>query len=157
MKKQYMNYHGLRLFFEDLDRFVEFCHQANVDFHMDKQLYSDLFYGTDSHIYIPLWASVAKTDEDVLLNHITLDVIKFYKAYGYKHVNMDGNPADFIGEQFRFLEYLVGCAINGSMDSSKVSNAIEQFEKAFLIDTVRRIVAGIVEHDTAGETECRAA
>ena len=127
MKRQHLNYHALRLFFEDLDKFVEFCQKAGQNFHMDKQLYSDLFYGTNSHIYIPLWASVAKTDEDVLMNHVTLDVIKFYKSYGYEHINMDGNPADFIGEQFRFLEYLTGCAINGSMTYKDASNAVESF------------------------------
>lgn len=146
MKKQHTNYHALRLFFEDLDKFVEFCRMSGRNFHMAKQLYSDLFYGTNSHIYVPLWASVAKTDEDVLLNHVTLDVIKFYKSYGYEHINMDGNPADFIGEQFRFLEYLTGCAINGSMDSLDASNAVEEFEKAFLIDTIRRVVKDIKEN-----------
>ena len=147
MKKQHLNYHALRLFFEDLDKFVEFCQKAGQNFHMDKQLYSDLFYGTNSHIYIPLWASVAKTDEDVLMNHVTLDVIKFYKSYGYEHINMDGNPADFIGEQFRFLEYLTGCAINGSMTYEDASNAVESFEKAYLIDTIRRVAKDIKEQD----------
>ncbi|MBR5516869.1 MAG: molybdopterin-dependent oxidoreductase, partial [Firmicutes bacterium] len=147
MKMQYLNYHGLRLFFQGLDDFVEFCQKANVTFHIDNQLYSDLFYGTDSHIYIPLWASVAKTDEDVLMNHITLDVIKFYKAYGYEHVNMDGNPADFIGEQFRFLEYLSACAINGTMDADVASTAIEEFERAFLIDTIKLVLKGIKVYD----------
>ncbi len=52
------------------------------------------------------------------LNHVTLDVIKFYKAYGYEPVRMDGNPADFAGEQVRFLEYLAACVLNGSMDQS---------------------------------------
>ena len=147
MKIQYLNYLGLRLFFQGLDDFVEFCQKAGVTFHMDNQLYSDLFYGTDSHIYIPLWASVAKTDEDVLMNHITLDVIKFYKAYGYEHINMDGNPADFIGEQFRFLEYLSACAINGTMDADVASTAIAEFEKSFLIDTIKLVLKGIKEYD----------
>ena len=147
MKRQHLNYHALRLFFEDLDKFVEFCQKAGQNFYMDKQLYSDLFYGTNSHIYIPLWASVAKTDEDVLMNHVTLDVIKFYKSYGYEHINMDGNPADFIGEQFRFLEYLTGCAVNGSMTYEDASNAVESFEKAYLIDTIRRVVKDIKEQD----------
>ena len=37
-----------------------------LNFDMDRQTYSDMFYGTDSDIYVPLWASVAKTGEDVL-------------------------------------------------------------------------------------------
>ena len=130
-----------------LDDFIEFCRNADVDFDIDNQLYSDLFYGTNSHIYIPLWASVAKTDEDVLMNHVTLDVIKYYKAFGYEHINMDGNPADFIGEQFRFLEYLTACAINGTMDTDKATDAIEEFEKAFLIDTIKLVLKGINEYD----------
>ena len=99
-KKRYLNYYALRLFFQDYRQFCEFCGKKITD----DQTYSDLFYGTDSDIYVPLWASVAKTGEDVLLNHVTCDVIKFYKEYGYETVDMDGNPADFIGQQLRFAE-----------------------------------------------------
>lgn len=88
-KKRYLNYYALRLFFQDYRQFCEFCGKKITD----DQTYSDLFYGTDSDIYVPLWASVAKTGEDVLLNHVTCDVIKFYKEYGYETVDMDGNPA----------------------------------------------------------------
>ena len=143
MKRRYLNYHGLCLFFQNLDDFCDFCREAKVDFNMDPQLYGDLFYGTDSDIYIPLWASVAKTEEDVLLNNITLEVIKFYKSFGYEAINMDGNPADFVGEQLRFLEYLSACALNGSMAHEDADKAITEFENEFLIDTLHMIQIGI--------------
>ncbi len=146
MRTEYLNYHGLRLFFQGLDDFSDFCSKAKVDFSLNPQQYSDLFYGTDSEVYVPLWASVAKTDEDVLLNHVTLEVIKFYKNYGYEPINMDGNPADFIGEQFRFLEYLSACGLNQSMDSDDAALAINQFKNAFLVDTVRTVSTAIKKH-----------
>lgn len=139
MLAKHLNYHGLRVFFESLNEFKELCKRNRIDFTLDNETYSDLFYGTDADIYIPLWASVAKTGEDVLLNHVTLEVIKGYKAYGYEHINMDGNPADFIGEQFRFLEYLSGCALNGSMNMAEASKAIDSFEEQFLIDTIHMV------------------
>lgn len=143
MNKEYLNYHGLRLFFQGLEDFNKFAGRDDI---IDPQLYSDLFYGTDSDIYVPLWASVAKTGEDVLLNRITLDVIKFYKSYGYNPINMDGNPADFIGEQFRFLEYIAACGLNGGVDAEEASAVIAQFKEKFLIDTVHTVVMAAKEH-----------
>ncbi len=146
MKKQYLNYHGLHMFFKGLDCFKDFCKKANVRFEMASQTYGDLFYGTDSHVYVPLWASVAKTGEDVLLNEVTLDVIRFYKTHGYQAVNMDGNPADFVGEQLRFLEYLSACALNGSMDKEAAVKVISEFENRFLTDTLHVIQTAIKKY-----------
>ena len=56
-----------------------------------------------------MWASACLSGADILCNEITLEVIKAYKAAGYQPVRMDGNPPDYIGEQFRFLEYLAKC------------------------------------------------
>lgn len=146
MKNRYLNYHGLRLFFQSLDDFSAFCRKANVNFSMGSSLYSDLFYGTDSEIYVPLWASVAKTGEDVLLNHITLNVIRFYKSYGYEPVHMDGNPADFAGEQLRFAEYISACALNGSMDLPEAEKVLCEFENEFLADTLHMIQRAICRY-----------
>ena len=76
---KFIRYHAMRVFFQSPDKFKVLCSTMGLNFDMDRQTYSDMFYGTDSDIYVPLWASVAKTGEDVLLNHVTLDVIKFYK------------------------------------------------------------------------------
>ena len=142
-KKQYLNYYALRLFFQDYRQFCEFCGKKITD----DQTYSDLFYGTDSDIYVPLWASVAKTGEDVLLNHVTCDVIKFYKEYGYETVDMDGNPADFIGQQLRFAEYLTACGLKGSMDESEASRVVAKFEEQFLTDTIHTILLALKKYD----------
>lgn len=142
-KKQYLNYYALRLFFQDYRQFCEFCGKKITD----DQTYSDLFYGTDSDIYVPLWASVAKTGEDILLNHVTCDVIKFYKEYGYKTLDMDGNPADFIGQQLRFAEYLTACGLKGSMDESEASRAVAKFEEQFLTDTIHTILLALKKYD----------
>ena len=86
---------------------------------------------------------MAKTGEDVLLNHVTCDVIKFYKEYGYETVDMDGNPADFIGQQLRFAEYLTACGLKGSMDESEASRAVAKFEEQFLTDTIHTILLAL--------------
>lgn len=146
---QYLNYHGLRLLFQSPEKFADFCAEFSDDFVPDKDYlreYGDLFYGTDSSIYLPLWASVAKTGEDVLLNRVTLQVIRFYKAYGYSPVNMDGNPADYIGEQFRFMEYIAACALNGSMAQEDACRAVSEFEEKFLTDTVHMVASGISKY-----------
>jgi anaerobic dimethyl sulfoxide reductase subunit A len=67
--------------------------------------YDALFKGTCADIHLPLWAS-ACSGEGLLLDSITLDLIQTYHAWGYDPVAMDGNPPDFIGQQFRFLCYL---------------------------------------------------
>ena len=77
LRHKFLNYHGLRLFFSSLDDFRKFSAQTGRPFDLGDDVYSDLFYGTDADIYVPLWASVAKTGQDVLLNHVTLDVIRF--------------------------------------------------------------------------------
>ncbi|MBE6121349.1 MAG: hypothetical protein E7190_01375 [Erysipelotrichaceae bacterium] len=67
--------------------------------------YDFLFRGCDADFKPSLWASVCR-DEKVLCNQTTLDVIRNYYQNGYKPVHMEGNPADYIGEQYRYLYYL---------------------------------------------------
>ena len=152
LKDKFLYYHSMRLLFQYPDRFMDFCRKAGLGFSLSQQTYSDMFYGTDADIYIPLWASVAKTGQDVLINSVTLDVIKFYKAYGYEPVHMDGNPADFVGEQFRFLEYLTACALNGSMDPDAAADAVTKLEDSFLVDTVH-MIASAIEKQFPPETD----
>ncbi|MBR3357258.1 MAG: molybdopterin-dependent oxidoreductase [Solobacterium sp.] len=70
--------------------------------------YDFLFRGCDADFKPSLWASVC-FDERVLCNQTTLEVIKRYYADGCRPVRMEGNPPDYIGEQYRYLYYLT-CA-----------------------------------------------
>lgn len=50
IEKKYINFHGLHMLFKSCDDFNRFCGRSIMDY----QQYSDLFYGTDSSVYIPL-------------------------------------------------------------------------------------------------------
>lgn len=128
--------HFLRLFFEDLPQWKSLCGRYGVSCDISQQEYDDLFKGTDADVYVPLWASACKGKGDILLDDTTLAVIKFYKKYGYQPIRMDGNPADYIGEQLRFLEYLTRCSLQGSEDAEE---AYETFLDAFTVDTVKEL------------------
>ena len=108
-----LNAHLLRTFFEDLPRWREEASCYGILSTIEDQQYDDLFKGTDAYVYIPLWASACKGNGDILIDRTTYDCIRFYKTYGYEAVHMDGNPADFIGEQLRFLEYISVCGLKG--------------------------------------------
>ncbi|MDO4466981.1 MAG: molybdopterin-dependent oxidoreductase [Bacillota bacterium] len=91
-----------------------------------EQEYQDILYGTNANIYVPLWAS-CKNGQDILNNEITLEVIQFYKKYGYAARNMDGNPLDYIGNQLLFLQYLA---------NAKAKEAMDTFIHLYFIDTI---------------------
>ncbi|MFR8853670.1 MAG: hypothetical protein ACLVHQ_01580 [Oscillospiraceae bacterium] len=99
-KKRYLNYYALRLFFRITDSFASFAERKSQTIRLIA-----IFLRNGQRYIRSSVGFVAKTGEDVLLNHVTCDVIKFYKEYGYETVDMDGNPADFIGQQLRFAEY----------------------------------------------------
>ncbi|MBR0305585.1 MAG: molybdopterin-dependent oxidoreductase, partial [Lachnospiraceae bacterium] len=96
-------------FFASREQAMEICagfQDWNDHSRRDWELeYDFLFRGTDADHEISLWASVA-AGERVLLNQTTLDVIHTYHQYGYEPVCMEGNPADYIGDQVHFLAYL---------------------------------------------------
>lgn len=99
--------------------------------------YDCLFRGTDAGRHVNLWASASKED-GVLLNQTTLEVIEFYHAWGYTPVKMEGNPADYIGEQLRFVAYLTAGIIHvtGTGESAeKIMEAREEFTQLFVFDT----------------------
>ncbi|MCL2616486.1 MAG: molybdopterin-dependent oxidoreductase [Defluviitaleaceae bacterium] len=108
------------------------------------QEYDDLFKGTDSDIYIPLWASACAGKGDIIMDDTTLSVIEFYYNYGYRPMDMDGNPPDFIGQQFRFLAYLSACALHGGQD--KYWRAQEEFISLYTLATANAVVDGIREY-----------
>ena len=102
---QYGCFHLLRVFFESLPNWRKISSVLGISSTISQREYDDLFKGTNAAVSIPLWASACLTGEPILLNQITLDIIAFYKECGYSPIRMDGNPPDYIGEQFRFLEY----------------------------------------------------
>ena len=101
-------------FFASREQAMEICagfQDWNDHSRRDWELeYDFLFRGTDADHEISLWASVA-AGERVLLNQTTLDVIHTYHQYGYEPVCMEGNPADYIGDQVRFMEYLAEAGV----------------------------------------------
>lgn len=110
-----------------------------------QQEYDDLFKGTCADIYIPLWASVCKYEDGTLVDQTTLKVVQEYHRWGYAAVEMDGNPPDFIGQQLRFVCYLLACALHGD-DPAPFLQEIEDFLSLYLLDTVRVVEKGIREH-----------
>ncbi len=77
--------------------------------------YDYLFRGCDADFKPSLWASVC-FDERVLCNQTTLEVIKRYYADGYRPIRMEGNPPDYIGEQYRCLYYLTCAGLHKHID-----------------------------------------
>jgi len=129
-KELLLGYHFYASFFESLDKVADFI---SID---DEFIttYHDLFYGMDANIKIPLWASTCKTDDGVLLNEVTFSVIEFYYKWGYRPNVIDGNPVDYIANQFRFLEYL---------EANDCKKASHEFKQLYLIDTVDAIVSSV--------------
>ena len=114
-----------------------------------RQEYEDLFYGTNAAIYVPLWASVCKYEDGTLLDETTLKVVQMYHRWGYAPVEMDGNPPDFIGQQLRFLCYLLACAAHAEAkgeSAAAYTDAAEELITLYLLDTVRAVVQGIRQY-----------
>ena len=131
--QRYAAWHLLRVFFEDLEQWQTLCSKLQIPSTITREQYDTLFKGTNADIYIPLWASACIGGEDILLNEVTLEVIRYYKKYGYQWVDMDGNPPDFIGQQCRFLEYL------WRTDDSGCPEAAERFIRKFFLDTAHKM------------------
>ncbi len=97
-------------FFESRKEALKICRTfSDWDQHEARDwslLYDYLFRGMDADLQMPLWASVSQ-EERVLLNQTTLEIIRIYHKWGYTPVRMEGNPPDYIGEQMRFLSYLL--------------------------------------------------
>ena len=55
---------------------------------------------------------------------------------------MDGNPPDYIGEQFRFLEYLAVC---GMKEPGVFKIKIQGFLQQYTIDTVHELCAAFIK------------
>lgn len=114
-----------------------------------QQEYDDLFKGTNASIYIPLWGSVCKFEDGSLLDETTLKIVQFYHKWGYAPMDMDGNPPDYIGQQARFLAYLLACAAGAeNRDGSPAPylDAAEEFTTLYLLDTIRSVTRGIRQY-----------
>ncbi|GHV96174.1 dimethyl sulfoxide reductase subunit A [Spirochaetia bacterium] len=140
--------HRFTLFFNNFSRWLEETGRVEPETARQELLweYDDLFKGTHAGIYIPLWASACKGRGDILMDAVTLDLIKTYNVWGYTPADMDGNPPDFIGQQFHFLCYLRAAALhaleNGD-ETAEYEQAAADFTAGFLLDTVREVCAGI--------------
>ena len=134
-KKQqaWMGYNFYATFFECFTKFTKLMNIPLTD--TLTQHYEELFNGVNPKIKIPLWTSACKNQNHILMNEVTLEVIKFYYKWGFKPKSIDGHPSDFIGTQFRFLEYLAACDQN---------QAIEDFRQLSLIDTVSTITKSVL-------------
>ena len=144
------NAYLLHVFFASLPDWRLVSGAYGITSTLSQQDYDDLFKGTDADLYIPLWASACKGKGDILLDRTTYECICFYKAHGYQPVLIDGNPADYIGEQLRFLEYLSVCGLNGELDAEPV---IGEFIQKFTIDTVNILCKQLEEQTSVKLTE----
>jgi len=137
-------------FFEDFSWWQNAASALGADADNDAlQEYDDLFKGTDADIYIPLWASACMGRGDIIMDDTTLSVIEFMYSYGYKPVDMDGNPPDFIGQQLRFLAYLTACEMHDA-GNKKYRLAQEEFISLYTLDTVKTVSEGIRKHASSG-------
>lgn len=149
-KKLYNAFHILRVFFEDFSKWRKESKNLDNPLTLTQLEYDFLFKGTDSNIYIPLWASTALSGMDVLLDVNTLNVIKHYKSNGYNPINIDGNPPDYIGEQFRYLEYLYLFSLE---------EEAQDFINTFTLDTFRDMYTALKKYTNDAEINyiCRIA
>ena len=136
-----MGWHLCRLFFEDYALWSLLTAPLAFPDDFSQFEYDRCFKGTDADLYVPLWASACVGNEDILLNEVTLEVIRCYRECGYSPVPMDGNPPDFIGQQCRFLEYLTVCRDK----ESGFSERAQMFISRFLAPTVRSMLSGLQE------------
>ncbi|MDR2483968.1 MAG: molybdopterin-dependent oxidoreductase [Treponema sp.] len=145
--------HDFTLFFEDFVRWFASRSNTYSPAHRDQFLleYDTLFKGVNGDIHIPLWASVCKNN-GFLLDATTLEVVKYYHPWGYTPAPADGNPPDFIGEQFRFLCYLYACGLHGlekGDDPQKYIQGAQEFVAAYLRATAETVSAGIRRYGTS--------
>ena len=103
--------------------------------------YDRLFIGTYADTYIPLWASACVGDEDTLLDKTTLSVIESYYQHGYRPIDIDGNPPDFIGQQLRFFAYLSAVELGGN--DAEIRTAREEFTRQYFLPTAEKAAQGI--------------
>ncbi|MBP3719771.1 MAG: molybdopterin-dependent oxidoreductase, partial [Clostridia bacterium] len=105
-------------------------------------MYDFCFRGTDANFTPPLWASVY-LGEKALLNRTSLEIIRFYHRWGYAPQWMEGNPPDYLGEQLRFLEYLLGAE---SADRSARAVAARDFLDNYLLEGLKALSQSLADY-----------
>lgn len=136
-----------RAFFESLTQWRGACGAVGLSSLLTQQEYDVLLKGADADVFIPLWASCSKGKGKPLLDETTRDVVRFYKRLGHAPLWMDGNPPDYLGEQFRFLSYLYACA---GKDPAYAREA-EAFETLYTVDTVKTYGDALRKHGAGTE------
>ncbi|MBO6039708.1 MAG: molybdopterin-dependent oxidoreductase, partial [Oscillospiraceae bacterium] len=134
-------------FFESLEKWRGCAGVLGLVSAMDEIEYDTLLRGTDADVYIPLWASAAKGEGKPLVDETTLALIAFCHENGFAPRRVDGNPPDYLGEQFRFLAYLY----NAARAEPEAADAAAEFEDRFTVDTVRAFGTALRRYRSGGE------
>lgn len=140
----------LRAFFEDLISWRNLAPTLGITSTLTQEEYDILLKGTHADVYVPLWASCAKSGTKLLCDETTLEVIKIYKSFGYVPIDMDGNPPDYIGQQFRFLEYVTMCNIN---EEDVFKGVADNFIVDYTLDTVHAASKALLKESVHPEIE----
>ncbi|MBP5749428.1 MAG: molecular chaperone TorD family protein, partial [Firmicutes bacterium] len=135
---------GLSDFFRSLRAWREAAPKFGIESALTQIEYDDLLKGTNAHIYVPLWTSCAKSGTKLLMSEVTLEVIKFYKACGWKPQYVDGNPPDYLGEELAFLSYVYSCR---AADPESFGNEAQEFVDLFLGDTAKAFCEAVQQED----------
>lgn len=137
------------VFFEDREQALQIAEKfSDYSSHTDREWrleYDYLFRGMDGDWKFPLWASVIK-GEKVLQNPTTLEVIREYHANGYQPVLMDGNPADYVGEQMRYLAYLSAAGAEKAYSYMVNHYTLEQVKAILQTAEERGTFEGILDY-----------
>ena len=140
-EKAFLCCRAFAAFFESRESWQAGCGLLGMDASVSREEYDILLKGVYADVFVPLWASAAMGDGHPLMDETTLEVIRFYKRNGFEPRRIDGNPPDYIGEQFAFLAYLYGCA--GDPGAEEEARA---FEDRFTVATVRAFASALGQY-----------
>lgn len=146
-KLRYLYCRLFSAFFEGLSVWEPYRSLLSLPEPMTAMEYDDLLRGTDADLYLPLWASAAKGDGHPLMDETTYAFISLCKQQGYQPHRVDGNPEDYIGEQFSALAYLYACAEK----APGFAEAAEELEDRFLADTITAYRSALLAVRQQGE------
>ncbi|MDO5544452.1 MAG: molybdopterin-dependent oxidoreductase [Eubacteriales bacterium] len=127
-QRNYLYCRAFQAFFTSLEEWEEKKCLIGLRMTLDQACYDAILKGTDADVYCPMWASVAVGNDQCLQNAVTLEIIRFYKEWGYSPVGIDSNPYDYLAEQFRFLCMLYAC---------EEAEAARTFEDRYTVQTVQ--------------------
>lgn len=136
-------------FLESREKAIEICRGfSDWSSHSQKEWelnYDFCFRGMDADFHAPLWASVYM-GEKVLLNRTTLEIIEIYHRWGYEPQWIEGNPPDYLGEQLRFLGYLIGAS--DEVTSLRVEEVVDFLDNYLLIG-LRAVYRSLLDYTDA--------